>query len=66
VVHCWGKEWKHRPRNGSNECVYGYRAVGVEAIAVNHVVHALPEGNQAAHADKSGGQNLGYPRDVGI
>ena len=41
VVHGWGEKRKSCPGNGSNESVYGDGTVGVEAITVNDVVHAL-------------------------
>lgn len=43
MIHGWCKEREPGCSDGSNEGVNGDRAVRVETVAVDDVVHALPE-----------------------
>jgi len=52
MVHGWGKERETSSGYGPNKGIHSYGAVGIKAIAVDDIVHALPERDQAAHAEQ--------------
>ena len=66
VVHGRREQRKPGPGNRPDERVDGDGAVRVETVAVDDVVHALPEGHETAHTEQGARQDLRHPGDVWI
>lgn len=66
MVQGWSKQWKSGCGDRSDEGIDGDGTVGVEAVAIDDVAHALPEGDEAAHADECCGDDLRDPSHVWI
>lgn len=52
MIHRRRKERKDCTANGSQESIDRDGAIRIEAIAIDNVIHALPEGHEASRADE--------------
>ena len=59
------KSGENGTRYGPDKSVYSYCAVAIKSIAIDDIVHALPERHQRAHSDESTRDDLWDPGDIG-
>lgn len=65
MIHRRCKKRKYSTTNRPQESVDCNSTIRIETIAIDNVIHALPEGHKTSCADECYGYNLRHPDDGG-